>query len=254
MRREDDEDEADDEFDFDLGGDDDMDPDMDMGGDDDEPEMGMDDDPEMDMDDQEVGDTEDRLNDLEDKVTDILGKLTQVIAQTAVDDMGGDEDGEDDEFSDLDGELDDMGGEEDPDADDGLRGDDEDPDLGDDEDEVQEYEDNLPPARRHDDADFEVDGDFDIDTYGQRNKNKASRFKTRWAKHRITEINDEEMMKHMRKAQNTISSLVRGSDSNHFQKIIAGIEYARENKDVPSEAIAELLSDMITGSMQNFHD
>ena len=59
------------------------------------------------------------------------------------------------------------------------------------------------------------------------------------------------MMKHMRRAHNIIAGNVKGSDGNHYQKIIAGIEYARDNLDVPSEAVAELLSDMVTGSMQN---
>ena len=188
LRREDDDLEmGDDEFDFDLDKSDDVEPDMDH--DDVDPDM---DDDELGLggDDEEVDSTEARLDDLEDKVTDILNKLTQVLAQDMADDEMGDDDMDadmdadmDDDEMDMDADMgDDMGDEEDPEADDptddGLRGDDE---------KVKEYEDDLSHAGDPDDSDNEVDGDFDIDTYGARGANKARRFKDRWSKHRIAE-------------------------------------------------------------------
>ena len=217
----------DDEFEFDL----------DKKADDVDPEMGSDED-ELDLDvgdedDEEVDSTEDRLNDLEDKVTDILNKLSQVIAQDMTDDEMGDE--EDPDELDLDVGDADAGDEEE--TDDGLRDDDE---------EVKEYEDNLPDAGNPDNSDNEVDGDFDIDTYGARGEKKAHRFKDRWGKHRIEE--DEEHDIAMRKAYKAIAPAADGDDDYHYNTLSAGVGYAQANPDVPANAIAEVLADVISGA------
>ena len=222
----------DDEFDFDLDNkSDDVDPDMDH--DDDELDLDIGDD------DEEVGDTEERLNDLEDKVTDILNKLSQIIAQDMTDDeMGGDDDMGDEDELDLDvdaddEELDDKSG----DTDDGLRGDD-----------VKEYEDNLPAAGDPDDDDYEADGDFDISTYGSRGAKKARRFKQRWGKHRADE--DAEHDDHMRSVWKVLKPIADKDDDQYYNTLRTGIELARKARSIPSNAIAEVMSDLIGGPIE----
>jgi hypothetical protein len=197
MRREDDDDggEMDDEFDFELGNDDDMDPDMDMGSDDDfdtDDDSDYNDDGETDDHEEDHGDTESRLNDLEDKVTDILTKLTQVIAQTAVDDMGDEDDmepdtdmGDDDLDMDI-GDDDDIDAEEKLEAgytiDDGPEGNEY--DDGDDEEPLppinRELRKRIEDRRREKEMRAEFGLDELSDTPTRRRKPKIR-------KHRITE-------------------------------------------------------------------
>jgi hypothetical protein len=209
MRREDDNKETDDdEFDFDLDNDAGMEPDMDMGSDDAadgpdfdaDPDMGDDDEMGDAGDEDEVGDTESRLDDLEDKVTDILSKLSQVIAQSAVDDMDGDDDLGDDDLGDDDLGDDDLGDDDLGDDEEDLGGDDENLEAGytiDDGPEDQpEFDDDDPdgrptpinPAIRKKIEDRrrrkEMEREFGVDEAGQK---KSRRFTDSWKRNRITE-------------------------------------------------------------------